>query len=187
MAQCMLVTHQAQDLLTHGFFRYRSERKEGCEMKKAVIIVGIGVLLALGLSSGGLWAYGGGHGGGGTYQGGGGHYGGRGHYGGGGHYRGRGFYGFGGFYGGYYGFPYYYPGWDYPYYYPYAYPYDYPDAYPSPAYPSASVPVPSQPQQSYWYYCKDSKAYYPYVTSCPSGWVPVVPTPPPSGREGGPR
>jgi hypothetical protein len=87
----------------------------------------------------------------------------------------------GGWHGGFYGW---YGPW-YPYGYPYYYPYAYPYAYPSTEYPSASVPVPSEPQQSYWYYCRDSKAYYPYVTSCPSGWVPVVPTPPPSGREGG--
>jgi len=93
-----------------------------------------------------------------------------------------------GHHGGWHGRFYYY-GWygpwypyAYPYYYPYSYPYYY--AYPSPAYPSASVPVPSEPQQSYWYYCRDSKAYYPYVTSCPSGWVPVLPTPPASGKEG---
>jgi len=85
----------------------------------------------------------------------------------------------GGFYGGWYGpwYPYAYP-YNY-YYYPYAYPYYYPQAY-----PSASVPVPNEPQQSYWYFCRDSKAYYPYVTSCPGGWVPVVPTPPQSGKEG---
>ena len=126
---------------------------------KTLLIVALGVCLSLGLVSGAA-AYGG-HGGwhGGGWHGGGWH---------------------GGWYGGWYG-PWYPYG--YPYYYPYAYPYSYSYAYPD-AYPSASVPVPSEPQQSYWYYCRDSKAYYPYVTSCPGGWVPVVPTPPPSGKEG---
>jgi hypothetical protein len=28
-----------------------------------------------------------------------------------------------------------------------------------------------------WYYCPDSRAYYPYVRKCPGGWetVPAVP------------
>ncbi|MGF7133595.1 hypothetical protein P3T40_005086 [Paraburkholderia sp. EB58] len=75
---------------------------------------------------------------------------------------------------------YYAPG---PYYYPYPYP-------PAVAVP---VPVPAQPQEyveqgqagaapaqaapgqqsATWYYCDDSKTYYPYVKSCSSGWRPV--------------
>ena len=41
--------------------------------------------------------------------------------------------------------------------------------------------VPSQvPQpQQYWYYCAESKAYHPYVPSCPGGWMKVVPSVPP--------
>jgi hypothetical protein len=36
----------------------------------------------------------------------------------------------------------------------------------------------AQPQpQTYWYYCPDARAYYPYVQQCPSGWLTVVPTP----------
>ena len=31
---------------------------------------------------------------------------------------------------------------------------------------------------SYWYYCPDAKAYYPYVKQCPGGWQQVVPQPP---------
>ena len=34
----------------------------------------------------------------------------------------------------------------------------------------------SQPADS-WYYCADSKAYYPYVKDCPGGWQRVSPTP----------
>ncbi len=35
---------------------------------------------------------------------------------------------------------------------------------------------------SYWYYCADAKAYYPYVQQCPAGWLRVIPetTPPQS-------
>jgi hypothetical protein len=44
--------------------------------------------------------------------------------------------------------------------------------------------VPSQPPAAaprapqYWYYCRSAKAYYPYVSSCPSGWMKVPTTPP---------
>lgn len=30
----------------------------------------------------------------------------------------------------------------------------------------------------YWYYCPGPQTYYPYVRSCPEGWMRVVPTPP---------
>jgi hypothetical protein len=33
---------------------------------------------------------------------------------------------------------------------------------------------PAAPEQVY-YYCPDSRAYYPSVTSCPSAWLKVVP------------
>ncbi|MEW6344876.1 MAG: hypothetical protein RXR20_21350 [Paraburkholderia sp.] len=76
---------------------------------------------------------------------------------------------------------YYYPWGPVPYYYPYP---------PAVAVP---VPVPVQPQEyveqgqpdaapvaqasgqqgGTWYYCDDSKTYYPYVKSCSSGWRPV--------------
>jgi hypothetical protein len=29
-----------------------------------------------------------------------------------------------------------------------------------------------------WYYCPDSKAYYPYVKECPGGWQTVPAEPP---------
>jgi hypothetical protein len=32
-------------------------------------------------------------------------------------------------------------------------------------------------QQTYWYFCPDAKAYYPYVQQCPQGWLKVVPEP----------
>ena len=36
------------------------------------------------------------------------------------------------------------------------------------------VPV----SDGYWYYCPDSKSYYPYVKECASKWERVPPTPP---------
>lgn len=159
--------------------------------------------------SGGYSRGGGGHSGGyyggGHYSGrsggyyGGGHYGGRsgGYYRGGGHYSG---YYRGGYYGHHRGYdvdvwfgP--YSGWGYPYYYPYysySYPYYYPYSYPYTYYPYApSYNVPSEPREyierdesssepsDFWYYCRESKAYYPYVKGCPGGWQ-KVPAQPPS-------
>ena len=70
------------------------------------------------------------------------------------------------------------PGWGGAYYYP---PYYY--------YPERPIIIERQPdvyiqppppaeQPSYWYYCQDSKSYYPYVRQCPGGWLKVVPAPP---------
>jgi len=74
--------------------------------------------------------------------------------------------------------PYYrYP----PYYYGYP-PYYYPPVVAAPVSPPTYVeqgsaqPSPAQPQ-GYWYYCGESKAYYPYVKECPSGWQRVAPQP----------
>lgn len=45
------------------------------------------------------------------------------------------------------------------------------------------LPEPSQEQETYWYYCEDPQGYYPYVKSCPGGWMKVVPEPiPPDSR-----
>jgi hypothetical protein len=86
--------------------------------------------------------------------------------------------GFGYGYGGFYPPPYYYP----PYYY-------HPPYYPAPVVvqqqPTVYVEQPApqaQPQQQqqpagYWYYCADSRAYYPYVRECPAGWQRVAPQP----------
>jgi hypothetical protein len=109
------------------------------------------------------------------------------YYGGGRYYYGGGssvFFGFGFPFYGYYpsGYPYYYP-YGYPYSYPYAYPYPYTYPYYSSTYDQPTMYIePEQP--SYWYYCQDPKGYYPYVTSCPSGWAKVTPAPPPPGEEG---
>ena len=39
---------------------------------------------------------------------------------------------------------------------------------------------PEQEEPLYWYYCQDPQGYYPYIKSCPGGWMKVVPevTPP---------
>jgi hypothetical protein len=53
------------------------------------------------------------------------------------------------------------------------------------------VVVPQQPQtyvqrdqqeSNYWYYCQNPQGYYPYVKSCPGGWMKVVPDAVPPGR-----
>jgi hypothetical protein len=58
----------------------------------------------------------------------------------------------------------------------YAYPRYY---YPAPVVAPAPVYVepnpPAQTSSNYWYYCRESGAYYPYVQTCPSPWQPVVP------------
>ena len=81
-----------------------------------------------------------------------------------------------------FGYPYGYGyGYGYPYYAPYAY---YPPyAAPVVQQPTTYVEQPqAQPQQSaqpsgYWYYCNDSRAYYPYVRDCASAWQRVSPQP----------
>jgi hypothetical protein len=92
----------------------------------------------------------------------------------------------------YFGAPFYAPA-----YYPPPYYGNYPApyyAYPAPVYqvapssppvyieqgtaPQAGAPAPAQPQGD-WYYCADSKTYYPYVKECSAGWQ-RVPAQPPS-------
>ena len=87
------------------------------------------------------------------------------------------------------GAPLYWPGYGYygygpNYYYPpsyYASPYYYPPAVApaQPAYVEQSNPqaAPSAESNS-WYYCAESKAYYPYVKQCPSEWQRVPAQPP---------
>lgn len=100
----------------------------------------------------------------------------------GGHYR-------GGHYHGYYGprvtfgvgFGY---GWPYAGYYGYGYPY-YAPYYAAPVVvqqqPTVYVEQPQvqQAQQpaGYWYFCNDSRSYYPYVKECASAWQRVAPQP----------
>lgn len=112
---------------------------------------------------------GGDHGGGRHFSGG--------HFGGG-HGAGSHFSGghFGGGHGG--GFHYYFAPYAYsPYFY-------YPPAYPASESPPVYIeqnPASAAPaqQSSYWYYCRSSKTYYPYVKECPDGWQQVAPQPPP--------
>jgi hypothetical protein len=131
-----------------------------------------------------------GHGGHGGGRGGGHGYGGHGY---GGYGRG-GYYGYGlglglglgyglGYYG--YGYPwdygYGYGGYGYGAYgYPYGSPYDYSAAGP-PAQPQLAPPQPAPAAQSFWYFCRSSNAYYPYVSSCREAWQRVPMTPPPQG------
>jgi hypothetical protein len=61
----------------------------------------------------------------------------------------------------------------YPYYAP-APVYAAPPAYVEEPPPTYIEQSPAAPEQVY-YYCPDSRAYYPNVTSCPSAWLKVVP------------
>ena len=82
------------------------------------------------------------------------------------------------YWGGYWGPRYYYP----PYYYP---PYYYPPTVVTvPVSPPTYVeqapvaaPAAPAPQPGYWYYCAESRAYYPHVNQCPGGWQRVSPQP----------
>ena len=73
----------------------------------------------------------------------------------------------------------YWPYWNYPA--PYGY---YPRAV-APADPVIYVergdadPEPTQDPSQYWYFCRDSKTYFPYVKECPTPWQRVVPHSPP--------
>jgi hypothetical protein len=51
--------------------------------------------------------------------------------------------------------------------------YSYSTPQPAPYY----APAPTQ-SQGEWYYCADSKSYYPYVRECPAGWQRVPAQPP---------
>jgi len=66
-----------------------------------------------------------------------------------------------------------------PVWYPYPY-YAYPPTVvvrevPPTTYIEQGAPEAAPQQQGYWYYCADSKTYYPYVKDCPAGWQKVVP------------
>lgn len=85
--------------------------------------------------------------------------------------------------------------WPRPAYYgvnPYAYPYQYPYAYPATQVVVERQPqvyvqrevaqsAPAQSTDAYWYYCPDSKTYYPYAKTCPTPWLQVVPQTSPQG------
>ena len=72
---------------------------------------------------------------------------------------------------------YYYP--PYPYYY-YPPPVYYYPAPPSVVYappPTIESAPPAAPVNPTWFYCAESRGYYPYVRECPGGWqrVPAAP------------
>jgi hypothetical protein len=85
----------------------------------------------------------------------------------------------------YIGAPFVWPGYyGYGPYYGYN-PYYYPPVVTAPAAPTTYIeqsqdqePNPDQ-NSGYWYYCPDSKTYYPYVKQCASSWQQVAPQPPP--------
>jgi hypothetical protein len=79
-------------------------------------------------------------------------------------------------------YPYY--GYGYPYYGPAYYPpvVEQPSVYveqaPSAVAPAAPPPASApqaQAQQQYWYFCQDTKTYYPHVQTCASPWQRVMP------------
>jgi hypothetical protein len=75
------------------------------------------------------------------------------------------------------------PGAFYPPYYPY-YPYSAPRVVVQPRYEEYAAPAPEPQEQDYWYYCSKPEGYYPYITTCPGGWMKVVPPPEtPAGEE----
>jgi hypothetical protein len=81
-----------------------------------------------------------------------------------------------------FGYPYYYPPYGYaPYYYPPYYPapmvQQQPTVYVEQTPQAAPAAQPPAQSTGYWYYCADSRAYYPYVKECPAGWQRVAPQP----------
>jgi hypothetical protein len=84
--------------------------------------------------------------------------------------------------------PYYGYGYGYPYGYPYysapvvvqEQPTVYVEQQQDPAIAGQAAPAPStapqaQAQPQYWYYCQDSKTYYPHAQNCASPWQRVIP------------
>ncbi|WP_034293692.1 hypothetical protein [Herbaspirillum sp. RV1423] len=60
-----------------------------------------------------------------------------------------------------------------------------PAYYPPPVYVERAPPVyieQNPAPSNYWFYCQESKSYYPYVQSCPSNWMKVVPNGPNGGQ-----
>jgi len=77
--------------------------------------------------------------------------------------------------------------WPYsPFYHPFHHPYfpPYPLVIlPSPPAPPPPVYIERQPERQsldpgFWYYCRESQAYYPYARECVGPWEPVPPQPP---------
>lgn len=101
------------------------------------------------------------------------------------HYRGHSHYRSGVSVGVIYGGPYWDPWWytPLPYYRPYYYPSYYPYYY-TPAETTPPVYIERGQEQEapsdagVWYYCPDSRTYYPYIKECPGGWQKVPAEPP---------
>jgi hypothetical protein len=89
-----------------------------------------------------------------------------------------GFFGDFGFVGPAFGFGAYPFFWD-PFWFPSPYPaYSYAPPLVIESEPQVSVQRPSSAAApTYWYYCVDTQAYYPYTQQCPGGWLKVAPTP----------
>jgi hypothetical protein len=49
--------------------------------------------------------------------------------------------------------------------------------------PVYEEPMPQPENEYYWYFCPESRNYYPYVKRCPKGWLKVVPSPAPPDFE----
>jgi hypothetical protein len=62
--------------------------------------------------------------------------------------------------------------------------YPYPEPYDTTVIVEPQEPAPAPPptvvapHEQYWYYCKDPKGYYPYVSACKDDWEQVPTTPP---------
>jgi hypothetical protein len=63
------------------------------------------------------------------------------------------------------------PWWWGPSFYPYYYPY-YPE---TPAVIQQQPSLYVQPEEQYWYFCRNPEGYYPYIKKCPGGWLKVIP------------
>jgi hypothetical protein len=80
-----------------------------------------------------------------------------------------------------FGGPLWYPAPAYSYPYPNAYPYSYPPAVvvnPAPrVYVEREDQIARESSPGYWYYCRESNVYYPYVRECAGPWerVPAQP------------
>lgn len=62
----------------------------------------------------------------------------------------------------------------YPYYYSYPHTQVVVERQPQ-IYVQREVPAVQAAPSNYWYFCPDTRSYYPYAQSCPSGWLQVVP------------
>lgn len=84
-----------------------------------------------------------------------------------------------------FGAPFYDPWFYGPFYPRYYSPYAYPPVIVSPPPPvtyveqgsNAAAATSSTLQSGYWYYCEAARGYYPYVKTCPAGWLAVAPEP----------